>query len=92
MILMKYITAILSGLFMFVCVGFLFGILLALICPKAWFGIELNLGLLSTNLPTLIAIVIAGLVATHTLRASLQGKTFRLYKKKSNKEDASNNQ
>jgi len=80
---MRYVTAILSALFIFVGVGFLSGILLALICPKAWSGIEVNLGFLSTNVPTLIAIVIASGAATHTFRASLRAKTFRLYKKKS---------
>jgi hypothetical protein len=89
---MKYITAILSSLFIFVCVGILSGILLALVCPKSWFGIELNLGLLSTNFPSLIAIVIAGVAATHTFRASLHGKTFRLYKSKRNGKDDAKNQ
>ena len=89
--MLKYITAILSGLFIFVCVVFLSGILLSWICPKAWFEIELNLGLLSTNVPSLIAIVIAGVAATHTFRASLRAKTFRLDKRKSDvKDDAKN--
>jgi hypothetical protein len=88
---MKYITAILSSLFIFVCVVLLSGILLTLICPKSWFGIELNIGLLSTNLPTLIAILIAGVAATHTFLASLRGKTFRLYKKKSDGRDCTRN-
>ena len=88
---MKYVTAILSGLFIFVCVGILSGILLALIYPKAWFGIDLNLGLLTTNVPSLITIAIAGVAATHTFRASFRAKTFRLDKRKSDvKDDAKN--
>ena len=84
---MKYFTAILSALFIFVCVGVLSGMLLTLICPKAWFGIEINFGLLSTNVPSLIAIVIAGVAAIHTFRASLRAKSFRLYKSKRNGKD-----
>ena len=88
---MKYIAAILSGLFIFVFVGLLSGILLALICPKAWFEIELNLGLLSANIPSLITIVIAGVAATHTFRASLRAKTFKLYKRKSDEKNGAKN-
>ncbi|MFX0201270.1 MAG: hypothetical protein ACFFCW_34565 [Candidatus Hodarchaeota archaeon] len=88
---MKYITAILSGLFIFVCVGILSGTLLALICPKAWFGIELNLGLLSANIPSLITTVIAGVAATHTFRASLHAKTFKLYKRKRDEKNCAKN-
>ena len=80
---MKYVTALLSALFIFVCAGFLSGILLTLICPKAWFGIELNLGFLTTNVPSVIAILVASGAATQTFRASLRAKAFRLYKKKS---------
>jgi len=84
---MKYVTAIFSALFVFICVVILSGILLALICPKTWFGIEINLGLLTTNVPSLIAAAIASLAATHTFRASLRAKTFRLYKRKGDKRD-----
>lgn len=89
---MKYITAILSSLLIFVCVILLSGPLLALICPKAWFEIEINTGLLSTNVPSLMALVIAGLAATHTFRASLRAKTFRLYKKQSELKESTKNQ
>ena len=79
---MKYVVAIISSVFMFICVGILVGILLALICPKAWFDIVLDLGLLSANVPSIIATVIAGIAATHTFRASLRAKSFKLYKRK----------
>ena len=89
---MRYFTAILSGLFIFVCVGILSGILLVLNCPKTWFGIELNLGLLTTNVPSLIAVVIASLAATHTFQASLRAKTFRLYKRRADKKNGPKNE
>ena len=84
---MKYITAIISGLFIFVCMGLLLGTLVALVCPKAWFSIEIDFGLLSTNIPSIIVIVIASLTATHTFRASLHAKSFRFYKLKRKRKD-----
>lgn len=86
---MKYVIAIISSLFMFICVGILIGILLALICPKDWFDIVLNLGILSANVPSIIAAVIASIAATHTFRASLRSKSFKLYRRKINKQDNS---
>jgi len=79
---MKYVIPIISSVFIFICVGILVGILLALICPKAWFDIVLDLGLLSANVPSIIATVIASIAATHTFRASLRAKSFKLYKRK----------
>ncbi|MHC4168818.1 MAG: hypothetical protein ACYSWQ_17860 [Planctomycetota bacterium] len=74
---MKYVTATFSGLFIFVCSGLVFGALLAMICPRAWFGIELNLGLLSANVPGLIMVAIAAAAATHAFRSSLRAGTFK---------------
>ena len=79
---MKYVVAILSSVFIFIAVGILVGIILGLTFPKAWCSIVLNVGLFSANLPALIAAIIAGLAATHTFRASLRAKSFKLYKKK----------
>lgn len=84
---MKYVTAMLSAVFIFICVGLLSGIFLALVCPKSWFEIELNLGFLTTNVPSLIAILIASSAATHTFRASLRAKTFKLHQKKRDEKD-----
>ena len=82
---MKYVTATLSGMFMFICSGLLCGILLGLVCPRGWFAIELNLGLFSANVPSLIATLIAGAAATHTFRASLRARAFKLYKGETNR-------
>jgi hypothetical protein len=82
---MKYITATLSGVFIFVCSGLVFGTLLAMICPKSWFGVELDLGLLSANIPPLVTVVIASAAATHTFRASLRARAFKLYRNKTKK-------
>ena len=81
---MKYITALLSSLFIFVCVEFLSITLLVFICPKSWFWFELKLGMLSANIPFVIATVIASVIATHTFHASLHSKRFKLYKRKGN--------
>jgi hypothetical protein len=49
----------------------------------------LNLGILSANVPSIIAAVIASIAATHTFRASLRSKSFKLYRRKINKQDNS---
>ena len=82
---MKYVVAMISSVFIFICVGILVGILLALICPKSWFDTVLDLGFLSANVSSIIAAFIASLAATHTFRTSLRAKSFKLYKKKVDK-------
>jgi len=72
---MKYFVAIVGGLIIFIGAWLISGILLAMILPVSWSQTWINLGLLSTNIPSLIAFVIAGLAATHTFRASLRIKT-----------------
>ena len=78
---MKYATAIISAIFIFVMVFILMGIVFAWVFPKDWWQITINLGLLSANLPSMIAIILGGLAATATFRASLNAKTGKLYRK-----------
>jgi hypothetical protein len=72
---MKYLVAIVGALVIFIASGILLGILLFFICPRSWWETYLNLGLLSANVPSLIAFVIATLAAAHSFRASIRIKT-----------------
>lgn len=72
---MKYVVAVAGSLIIFVGTGLILGLILAMICPASWSQTYINLGLLSANIPSLIAFVIASLAATHSFRASLRLKT-----------------
>jgi uncharacterized protein YacL len=77
---MKKIVALLSSIFMFVVTWFISSLLIALVWSYS--RTEITIGSLTTNIAGLIGLIIAGLVATHTFRASLNAKTGKLYKKK----------
>ncbi|MGD0077748.1 MAG: hypothetical protein ABSB91_03865 [Sedimentisphaerales bacterium] len=72
---MRYVVAVVGSLIIFIGTGLILGLILAMICPISWSQTYINLGLLSANIPSLIAFVIACLAATHTFRASLRIKT-----------------
>lgn len=82
---MRMIVGLLSSIFMFVFTWFLSGMLIVLVLPFS--RKEIVIGSLTTNIAGLIALIIAGLVATQTYRASLNAKTGRLYKKKSKEQN-----
>jgi len=90
---MKYITAILSGIFMFLAVSSLLGLAFLYIIPAAWWQIEFGTGLISGNVPCAIAAVIAAVVAIYTFKTSLCAKTGKLYRKAKKHKDiiAANN-
>lgn len=77
---MKKFVALLSSIFMFVLTWFLSSMLIAIVWPYS--RNEIAIGSLTTNIAGLIGLILAGLVATQTFRASLNSKTGRLYKKK----------
>ncbi|MGA2678288.1 MAG: hypothetical protein ABSF37_03185 [Sedimentisphaerales bacterium] len=72
---MKYVVAVVGGLIIFIGAGLVSGLVLIMICPISWRETYINLGLLSANIPSLIAFAIASLAATHSFRASLRAKT-----------------
>ena len=77
---MKKIVALLSSIFMFVVTWFISSMLIALVWVYS--RTEISIGSLTTNIASFLALIIAGLVAIHTFRASLNSKTGKLYKKK----------
>lgn len=72
---MRYIVAVIGSGIIFIGAGLISGILLVMILPVSWSQTRINLGLVSTNIPSLIAFVIACLAATHSFRASLRLKS-----------------
>jgi hypothetical protein len=80
---MRYFLAIVSSIIIFIGVFLLLGIGLAIIMPVSWSQTWINLGLLSTNVPSLVAFVVAGLTAMHTFKVSLRAKSWLFYKGKS---------
>ena len=85
---MKYITAFLASLFMFIAIWFVLGFAFSTLMPVSWSGIIIKIGPLITNIPNLVAMVLGGGVATYTFRASLNAKSFKLYRNKdSNEQD-----
>ena len=78
---MRYVTAILAGVFMFVAVGFLCALALSFVLPADWAQIEIRIGMLGGNLASVAGAVLGALAAAYTFRASLHAKTGRLYRK-----------
>jgi len=63
------------------------GVVSVMVLPASLRSREVELGLLSTNLPSLIAFILASLAATHSFRASLHPKKGKLHRKKRNQEE-----
>jgi hypothetical protein len=80
---MRYALAVVSSVIIFIGVFILLGIGLAIIMSVSWSQTWINLGLLSTNVPLIVAFVVAGLTATHTFKVSLRAKSWLFYKGKS---------
>ena len=74
---MRYAVAIVGGMFMFAATWFLSGLVLLFLLPSEWSQREMALGGLQGNLASVLALLPAGVVATHTFRASLRAKTGR---------------
>ena len=85
----KYLTAIVSAIFIFLMVFILMALGLSLVMPSKWFDIVINLGLLSANIPSIISAIISSVAATYTFKASLHAKTGVLYRKKLNEKENS---
>jgi len=79
---MKYFTALLSSLFIFLCVWLLASLGFSLILPSRWSELEIGIGLIRGNLLGLLGGLLGAIAATFTFKASLQAKTGRLYIKK----------
>jgi len=69
---MKYVTATVGGIVIFAGSFILLGLCLSAIVPSSWSETDIVLGPFVANVPSLIALVGAGLAATHTFRASLR--------------------
>ena len=80
---MKKTVAVLSSIFMFVVTWFLSSMLIAVVWSYS--RKEITIGSLTTNIASFIGLIIAGLVATQTFRASLNSKTGKLYRKNKGK-------
>jgi hypothetical protein len=79
---MKYLTALLSSIFVFLGVWLLSGLALSFVLPSRWWEIEIGIGLVRGNIPGIAAGVFGAIAATYTFKASLHAKTGRLYRKK----------
>lgn len=78
---MRYVTAVLASIFMFLAVWLLSGLLLFLVTPPGWAEIGVAIGPVYANLVSLISAVLAAVAATYTFRASLKARTGRLYRR-----------
>ncbi len=78
---MRYVTAVLASVFMFLAVGFLGALALSFVLPRSWAHMEIRVGLLTGNPPSVAGVFLGALAATHTFRASLKAKTGRLYRR-----------
>ena len=74
---MRYVVAVVGSIFMFAATWFLSGLVLLLVLPSEWSQREVTLGGLQGDLAGVLALLPAGVVATHTFRASLKAKTGR---------------
>jgi hypothetical protein len=83
---MRYITALVSSVFMFLATTLLSGVVLIAVLPLNWRGPVIQVGLLSANLPSLLAMLLGSITATYTFKASLHSKTGKLYRKKGTKD------
>jgi hypothetical protein len=81
---MKYVTAIVGSIFIFLAVSFLVGMVLLFIMPSTWTHAEIQIGALRANVPSLIGIILGCIAARYTFKASLHAKTGKLYTKKDN--------
>jgi hypothetical protein len=78
---MRYVTGVLSSIFMFLAVGFLCALALSFLLPAHWVQMEIRIGSLGGNLPSVAGVLLGALAATYTFRASLKAKTGRLYRR-----------
>ena len=78
---MKYVTATVAAIFMFVATALIAGLLLGAVAPGLA-EIELRVGSLSGSLLSLISLLLAAVAATSTFWASLRARTGRLYRRK----------
>jgi hypothetical protein len=78
---MRYVVALVGSIFMFAATWLLSGLILLWVLPREWSQVEVAVGELQGNLASVLALLPAGLVATHTFRASLKTKTGRLYRR-----------
>jgi len=78
---MRYVTGILGGMFVFVGVWLIAGLILCVVLPQSLVAAEVGIGWLRGNVPSVIGMVLGGLAATHTFKASLNAKTGKLYGK-----------
>jgi hypothetical protein len=78
---MRYVTAVLSSVFMFLAVGLLCALALLFILPAHWAQMEVRIGSLGANMPSLAGLFLGALAATYTFRASLKARTGRLYRR-----------
>ena len=72
-------VAVISSLLMFALTWIIVSLLIALIWPYS--RTEIADEFLATNIASFIGLIIAGLAAVHTFRASLKAKTGKLYKR-----------
>jgi hypothetical protein len=79
---LKYVTALISGVLMFVLSFVIIGLILNIILPEKLYDVKINLYLLKANIISFISLIIGGIIATATFKASLNAKTGRLYRKK----------
>ncbi|MBN1392389.1 MAG: hypothetical protein JW947_06250 [Sedimentisphaerales bacterium] len=78
---MKYLVSTVSAVFIFFAAWFILGFFFAAVLPISWFDIEIQIGSLTANIPSLLSIVGASIAATSTFKASLSAKTGKLYRR-----------
>jgi len=82
---MKYVTAILASIFIFLAVFVLIGLFLSVLFPRNWLEFNIELCTMTFNILSAIAFLLASVAATYTFKASLHAKTGKLYRMKNEK-------
>ncbi len=78
----KYLSAVISAVFILLATSIVSEIILMLILPERVRDIYVTIGLLEANIPSLLAIFIGAVAATLSFKASFKAKTGRLYIKR----------
>ena len=72
---------------MFFATTFLTGMGFSVLLPESFNTYFITLNAIEVNVPGIVGIILGGLVATSTFRASLTSKTGKLYRPKENNEN-----
>ncbi len=84
-VIMKYVTATISAIFIFIIVWFLSGMILILIMPDA---LRNALGYYGGILYGLVVFILSATAGAYTFKTSLHAKSWKLYRNQKSKKTA----